>query len=280
MKNNHQRGIGLLLVTAFLWSLSGVLIKGISWNAMAVAGIRSLIAALTILCFMRKPPNRHFTWPRVGAIFSYAGMVLFFVMATKLTTAANAILLQYTAPIYTAFFAFILLKEPVHKKDVFSIVVILGGMVLFFFESLKGGNALGNGLSILSGVAFALMSVFLKMEKANDPLQGVFWGNMLAFFIALPFMGELEWTTFNGLGVLFLGVFQLGFSYILYSKAIVHVSALEGVLIPILEPVLSPIWVMLVQGEVPSFYTLLGGMIVIFGVVSRSIEWRKTPRRA
>ena len=151
-------------------------------------------------------------------------------------------------------------------------------MVLFFFESLKGGNALGNSLAILSGVAFGLMSVFLKMEKENDPIQGVFWGNLLAFCIALPFMGKLEWTLFNSLSVLFLGIFQLGISYILYSKAIVHVSALEGVLIPILEPVLSPIWVMLVQGEVPSMYTLLGGSIVILGVVSRSIEWKKKQR--
>ena len=119
-----------------------------------------------------------------------------------------------------AIFAYILLKEPIHKKDILSFLIILSGMVLFFFESLKGGNALGNSLAILSGVAFGLMSVFLKMEKENDPIQGVFWGNLLAFCIALPFMGKLEWTLFNSLSVLFLGIFQLGISSILYSKAI------------------------------------------------------------
>ncbi|PHV71827.1 EamA family transporter [Sporanaerobium hydrogeniformans] len=274
MKNNHQKGIVLLLVTAFLWSLGGVLIKGITWNSMGVAGTRSLIAALTILCLTGKP-KLHFTWPRIWAILAYAGTVLIFVVSTKLTTAANAILLQYTAPIYTAFFGYVLLKEPVHKKDVVSIVIILGGMVIFFIESLSGGNLVGDALALFSGVTFSLMTVFMRMEKDNDPVQCIFWGNLLAFFIALPFMGKLEWNISNGMGILILGTCQLGISYILYSKAIVHVTALEGVLIPILEPILNPIWVMLVQREVPSFYTFLGGAIVILGVVSRSIEWKK-----
>ncbi|MDF2613569.1 MAG: protein of unknown function transrane [Clostridia bacterium] len=270
MNDNRQKGIFLLVGTAVLWSLGGVLIKGVTWNGTAVAGIRSIIAACVILCFMGKP-NFKFTWPRIGAIVSYAATVLLFVIATKKTTAANAILLQYTAPIYTAILGTWLLKERVYKKDITCIFIIFAGMILFFIDSLKAGNILGDLFALLSGVSFGFMSVFMRIEKDNAPMQSVFWGNILAFIITIPFMGGIVITVPSIIGILLLGVFQLGLSYVLYSKAIKHVSALEAVLIPIIEPILNPIWVMLLQKEVPSLYAVIGGMIVIIGVTVRGM---------
>jgi len=270
MGYNRKKGILLLIATAILWSLGGVLIKGVTWNGITVAGIRSIIAAGVILCFMGKPSFK-FTWPRIGAIIAYAATVLLFVISTKKTTAANAVLLQYTAPIYTAILGAWLLKERVYKKDVLCILVIFAGMILFFIDSLKAGNVGGDLLALLSGVAFGSMSVFMRMERDNSPMQSVFWGNILAFIIAVPFMGNVTVTMPNIVGVALLGVFQLGLSYVLYSTAIKHVTALEAALIPIIEPLLNPIWVMLLQKEVPSFYAIVGGIIVILGVTVRGL---------
>ncbi len=274
MDSNRQKGIVLLLLTAVLWSLGGMLIKGVTWNGIAVAGMRSAIAACVILCFIGKP-NFKFTLPRIGATISYAATVLLFVMATKMTTAANAILLQYTAPIYAALLGAWLLKERVYKKDIMCIVVIFCGMILFFVDGLKGGNIVGDLFALLSGVSFGVMSVFMRMEKDNDPMQSVFWGNILTFMITAPFMRELTFTMPNVVGILLLGIFQLGLSYVIYSKAIKHVTALEAVLIPIVEPLLNPIWVMLLQKEVPTLYAIIGGSIVLIGVTVRAISPKK-----
>ncbi|WP_069998147.1 DMT family transporter [Cellulosilyticum sp. I15G10I2] len=274
MNHNRQKGILLLIGTAILWSLGGVLIKGVQWSGVTVAGMRSIIAAIVILIFMGKPSFK-FTWARLGAVISYAATVLLFVMATKMTTAANAILLQYTAPIYTALLGIGLLKERVYKKDVVCIGIIFAGMILFFIDSLKVGNILGDVLALLSGVSFGVMSVFMRMERDNDPVQSIFWGNIVTCIVTLPFMGQLTFTTESVIGILLLGVFQLGLSYILYSKAIKHVSALEAVLIPIIEPLLNPIWVMLLQKEVPSLYAVIGGVIVIGGVTARALNPKK-----
>lgn len=272
MRDQKRKASVLCLIgTAILWSLGGVFIKGVTWNSMGIASGRSLIAALTIALFMGKPSLK-FTKARIGAIVCYAGVTVSFVMATKMTTAANAILLQYTAPIYTALLSIWLLKEPVHKKDILSIGIILGGMVLFFIDSLKIGNFSGDILALFAGVCFGFMHVFMRMEKDNDPMQSTFWGNILAFCITLPFVGQLEWSINNMAGVLFLGIFQIGIAYVLYSKAIPHVSALEAVLIPIIEPILNPVWVMLIQKEVPSVYAIIGGIIVVAGATFKTIS--------
>ena len=267
---NHKKSILFLILTAILWSLGGMFIKAMTWNGIAVAGVRGAIAALTLLCFMGKP-NLKFTWSKIGAIVAYAGTSLIFVMATKKTTAANAILLQYTAPIYTAILGHWLLKEKVHKKDIICIGVILGGMILFFVDGLAVGNITGDLLALLAGVCFGCMHVFMRMEKDNNPIEAMFWGNLLVFAISIPWLGDIALTGVNVGSILFLGIIQMGLSYFLYSKAIQHVTALEAIIIPIIEPILNPVWVFLVQGEAPSIWAIIGGVIVVFGVAIRSI---------
>ncbi len=260
----------LLALTAVLWSLGGLLIKLVDWNPVAIAGTRSLIAAALILFFIKKPDFR-FTFLKFAASFVYAATVITFVAATKLTTAANAIVLQYTAPIYVAILGAVFLREKVRWYDIITIAAVFGGMLLFFIDKLSAGGMLGNILGIISGVFFALIALLLKLQKDDSPLDRIFWGNVMTALIALPFMFQSVPDAKSLAGIGLLGIFQLGFSYILFSVAIKNVSALEAVLIPVIEPVLNPIWVALVVHEVPGFYSILGGSLVLTIITARCV---------
>jgi drug/metabolite transporter (DMT)-like permease len=260
----------MLVVTAALWSLGGILIKFVSLNPIAIAGMRSLIAAIIILFFIKKPDFR-FTPIKVASAFVYAATVMTFVIATKLTTAANAIVLQYTAPIYVAFFGAVFLKEKVRWYDILTILFVFGGMVLFFFDKLSTGGLLGNIIAVVSGVAFAFVALLLRLQRDESPLDRIFWGNILTFLVSVPFLFKTKPDTGSIIGIVLLGTVQLGFSYIIYSVAIKNVTALEAVLIPMIEPILNPIWVALFLKEVPGIFSLVGGLTVIGAVAIRCV---------
>lgn len=266
----RNQAIGFLVGASILWSLGGLLIKSINWNPLAIAGARSGIAVLVMLIYQRK---FHFQWSvtRILGALAYAGTVTLFVTATKLTTAANAILLQYTAPIYTAIFGAWILKEKANKLDWLTIGIVLGGMSLFFVDKLSFGNISGNICGILSGIAFALTAIFLRKQKDDSPLDSIILGNILTFLIGLPFMLQSVPSPSSWLPLVMLGVFQLGISYILYASAFRYVTALEAILIPIIEPILNPLWVFLVFGEIPGPWALLGGFIVLAAVTTRCV---------
>jgi drug/metabolite transporter (DMT)-like permease len=265
------RAIIYLIVTALLWSSGGLLIKLVAWNPVAIAGTRSAIAALVIFAFRRK---MKFNWgfAQLGGAFCYAGTVILFVTATKLTTAANAILLQYTAPIYVAILSYWFLMERITRSDLLTIAAAFGGMFLFFLDDLSAGGFWGNVVAIFSGVAFAGTVLFLRKQKQSSPLESVFLGNILTFLIGLPFILRSAPQAIGWLGLVLLGVFQLGFSYILYAEAIRHVTALEGILIPIIEPVLNPVWVFLLLGEKPGRWAVVGGIIILVSVTLRCVS--------
>lgn len=267
----RNQALLLLVITATLWSLGGLLIKSVAWNPVSIAGTRSLIAAALMLIYCRKP---HFNWSKaqIGGAVAYAGTVIMFVTATKMTTAANAILLQYTAPIYTAIFGAWFLKERTSKLDWLTIALVFVGMGLFFVDKISPGNLLGNIIAIVSGVSFAGTALFLRKQKDGSPLESLILGNLVTGLIGIPFMFQSFPTTMaNWFSLAALGIFQLGISYILYSKAIKHVTALEAILIPIIEPILNPIWVFLFMGEVPGPWALVGGAIVLFSVTGRCV---------
>jgi drug/metabolite transporter (DMT)-like permease len=259
-----RRSVALLflVLTAILWSAGGLLIKLVSLNPIAIAGLRSIIAALLILCFIKKPDFR-FTPIKFAAAFMYAATVISFVCATKMTTAANAIIIQYTAPIYVIIFGALFLKEKVKWYDVTTIFIILGGMILFFIDKLSLSGLMGNLMAAFSGIAFAFTILLLKLQKDDSPLNRIFWGNVLTAIIAIPFMFQAMPDTKSLIGIGLLGVFQLGFSYILFTIAIKNVSALEAVLIPMIEPILNPIWVAIFLNEIPSVFSIFGGLIVV-----------------
>lgn len=270
---DYKRGVRLLVLASVLWSFSGVCIKLMDWNGYAVAGMRSLIAAGVLLLWLRRPrlPQNRWQW---AAALSYAGLVVLMVVSTKRTTAANAILLQYTAPIYSAALGYWLLREPVRRRDAASIALILVGLAVFLCDGLAGGRMSGNLLALLSGVCYGAMNVFMRMGGAAAPGINVFWGNLLAFFLMLPFFGHMEMDARNVGIVLFLGVFQLGLAYVLYAAAIPHVPALSATIITVLEPILNPVWVMLFYGERPSVWTVTGGALVLLAIVLRSVRDR------
>jgi drug/metabolite transporter (DMT)-like permease len=264
----QKRAVAQLVITALLWSSGGILIKWVAWNPLAIAGGRSIIAALVMLAYQRK---MRFNWgfAQLGGAACYALTVILFVAANKMTTAANAILLQYTAPIYVAIFSYWLLKERVTRLDLGIIAMAIAGMVLFFLDDLSAGGYWGNLVAILSGISFAGTALFLRKQKNESPLESVFLGNLLTFMIGLPFMLQSSPNPAGWVGLILLGVLQLGCSYILYAEALKHVTALEGILIPILEPILNPIWVFLLLGEKPGKWAVFGGIIVLTAVVLR-----------
>lgn len=264
------QAIGLLILTAILWSFGGLLIKWIPWNPLAIAGTRSGIAALVILIGLGRPKLKWSPVLFAGAL-AYCATVLLFVVATKWTTAANAILLQYTAPIYVAIFSRWFLGERTTRLDWATIFVVLSGMSLFFVERISAQGFWGNICAILSGVGFAWMTLLLRKQKDASPLGSVLLGNLLTFLICIPFCLTPPETVPSWIGLLLLGIFQIGLSYILYSMAIRHVTALEASLFPILEPILNPIWVSLFIGERPGFWEFAGGLLVLGAMTGRGI---------
>jgi drug/metabolite transporter (DMT)-like permease len=269
----------MLLLTAALWSLAGILIKYIDWNPMAINGVRSIIAVIVIYpLFIRK---KKIVWsrPLIFGALAYAVTVMSFVTANKLTTAANAILLQYTSPLFVALFSIWLLKEKIRLLDWISIAFILGGMCLFFLDDLTPGNMAGNLLGILSGIAFAFLAIFLRMQKDASPVVSIFLGNVLTSLIGIPFMFKNVPGLNDWIALFILGLFQLTIPYILFSFAIKHVSALESMLIPMVEPLLNPIWVLIFLHERPGEWALAGGAIVLLSVVARGyIVYRRSSK--
>lgn len=302
LDNNKKVKSALMLVaTGVLWSFGGVFIKLVNWNPFAIAGSRSAIAALIMLLYIRKSKIKDFLCKSkkpaggeiadlpassnarafkeylknltavqiLGAVF-YAATVISFVAANKLTTAANAILLQYTAPIYILIFGAWFLNEKATMVDWISVFFTFAGMILFFLDDLSRGNLWGNLLAIFSGVTFSVMVMLFRKQKEGSPIESAFLGNIVTAIAAIPFMFQsVPKDVGSWIGILFLGVLQLGISYILYSEAIKHVSALEASLIPIIEPILNPVWVFIGDGEVPGPWSIVGGIVVLVSVTGK-----------
>ncbi|MDH8676739.1 DMT family transporter [Fusibacter bizertensis] len=275
MKTNGRIfAIVCVVLASLLWSTGGLLIKMVSWHPIAISGMRSGISSLVMLILYfsvyKRLPRRPNKYVLMGAI-NYMFLVMLFVSANKLTTSANAILLQFTAPAWAMVIGAFFLKEKFSKKDVSTVIIVFLGMLLFFVGDLKSGSLIGNTLAVVSGISMALMIISLKRIQGRKPIEIVIWGNILTFFIAIPFYSGITLTSANIIGVLLLGVFQLGLSYIFFTKGIENVSVLEGILIPVLEPLLNPFWVFLGTGEKPSVFAFIGGVIVLSAVVYHSI---------
>lgn len=271
MNKDKKKSIVLIFFTAVLWSTGGMLIKLVNLNPIAIAGYRSIFAAFLISFFIRRSAFR-FSWNKVLGAISYTAMVILFVSATKATTAASAILLQYTSPVYIAILGGWLLKEKATIRDWVVIFFVIIGMVLFFMDDISSGSLKGNILAVLSGVAMALNAIFMRREKDADPLENVFWGCILTILIAIPFMVKYVPDINGWAGIGLLGIFQLGLPYILYAKAIKHITALQSTFLGLIEPLLSPVWVFLTIGELPGLMSVLGGVVVLTSVTIGCIK--------
>jgi len=269
-QNKKINAIILLAVTAIMWSLGGLLIKSVNAHPLAISGTRSAISCLIILLYVKKP-KFNWSFPQIAAGVTYASMVILFVAANKFTTAANAILLQYTAPIFVALLSAWMLKEKPKTVDWVAIVVVFGGMVLFFIDSIDTRGLAGNIFGLLSGISYGLFTIFMRMQKDGSPVESVIMGNAITAIIGLPFLFSEIPDTKGWLSLVVLGVVQLGIPYILYSKAITNATALEASLITMIEPILNPVWVILIIGERPGLFSIIGGIIVIVSVAVRCV---------
>jgi drug/metabolite transporter (DMT)-like permease len=271
MPNSRKIAVLQLIGAAILWSTGGVLVKFIDWNPMAIAGCRSGIAALVLVFAVGR---LHLTWslPQLGGAVCYAAMVILFVVGNKLTTAANVIFLQYTAPVYVALLSSYFLKEKTTKKDWMILAVVVLGMILLVSDNLSLTGGLGNLCGILSGMSFAAMVILLRKQKEGSAVESVVLGNILTMLVSLPFLFD-EGPSLAGWGCLWLlGIFQLGFSYVLYTRALKVVTALEAVLIPYFEPVLNPLWAFLFIHESPGPSAMVGGAIILAAVAVKSVS--------
>jgi drug/metabolite transporter (DMT)-like permease len=270
IENDRYKGIAAAVIASVLWSTGGLFIKLSDWNPIALSGSRSLISSLVMLAYMKKPKITK-SKPQILGAISYAATVICFVIANKLTTAANAILLQYTAPIFVAIMGAWILKEKIHWYDLVSIAVVFLGISLFFVQGIEGGNALGNIVAILSGFSMACATIFLRLQKDGSGVETTWLGNILTFIISLPFILKAQFDFKNIIIIVVLGVFQLGISYIFYVNSLKHITALEAILITVIEPLLNPLWVYIFTGEAPGMLAIIGGAIVIIAIIMRNV---------
>ena len=258
-----------MLICAALWSVAGIFIKLIPWNGFAVAGMRSLIAGLTIAVYMLITRRRYILSRRtvVGGIMT-AGVYTCFTVANKLTTAANAIVLQFTCPVFIVILSAIFLKQKIRKKDLAVVIATLAGIALFFFDQLKPGYILGNFVAIAAGMFMAVMFILVGNMEGDERFSTITNGQFLTFFVGLPFIiaTKPEFTAAATASILVLGVFQLGISYILYVKSTQYCPPLACCLLGALEPLLNPVWVLIFDGERPGVWALIGGIIVVVSI--------------
>lgn len=260
----------MLVIAALLWSLGGLFIKLVDLNPIIIAGIRSLGAAIVFLFYIKKPK---WYWGKyfIAGIISYSLMVILYVAAIRLTTAANAIFLQFTAPLWVIIFGYFILKETVTKFDILAILFIFLGMGLFFVDELSFYGFWGNIIALISGVCFALVTVLIRKEK-NFAFEIVLFGNAITALICFPFILEgFSNSSYIDLLIIFaLGIFQLGIPYLLYTKALKYVKAIDAILTGMIEPVLNPLWVFLFLGEVMGEWAFIGGSMVLIGSLGRA----------
>ena len=254
-----------------MWSLAGFNIKMIQWPAEAIAGGRSLIAVILLApLFLRKgrfQVNRYV----LGGAICYAAFNYCFILSTKLTTSAMAIMMQYTAPIYVALLSWVFLRERITRSDIVSVIAVFGGMLLFFLDSTGSGSMLGNVIAIFNGVTFAGISIFLRLQKDGDPALSMYLGNVISAVIGTPFMVSAGKLDFASLLFLLLAGILVAVTYTLYAKASTGLSALETVLLPIIDPLMNPVWVFLFLGEAPGALSLLGSGVILVTVTGRVV---------
>ena len=266
---------------ALFWSTSGLFIKLVDSDPFFIAGARSFIAAFTMIAlrriFMRKPFRGITAALRTPAFwvsgFAYSATMTSFVVANKLTSSANVILLQYSAPVWAAILSIALLKERPRAENWIGLALVLGGLVIIFHDSLASASLLGDVIALASGITFALNSVCMRMQKDADPAYSLVLSNIITSFFALPFLFTgCAGLSLPALGAItFMGTVQIGLASILFAYGIKRVSALAALIIACVEPVFNPVWVFIVTGEKPAVNSIIGGAIIVFAVMFSNV---------
>ncbi len=266
----RRRSILFLILAAVLWSTGGLMIKSSTWQPLAIMVGRNIFSSTVLLLYLRRLPTRWTRWKLIAAA-SHLLTAFLFITSTKLTTAANAIFLQYTAPLYIILLAFWFLHERPTRTDWFSMIVIFSGMFLFFGDKLSLQGLQGNILAALSGLTMAMMTVSLRAQRDGTPIESILIAQLFTLVFGFPLLLHESWTATNWLIVAYLGVFQIGLAFLLFTSALKHVPAMEATLIGTLEPVLNPLWVAFFLAETPGAFATMGACIVLAGVVFNAV---------
>ncbi|HVF24677.1 MAG TPA: EamA family transporter [Anaerolineales bacterium] len=273
----RRKAILFLILAAALWSTAGVFVKALDWGPVSILAGRGLFTSIVFLLYLRRLPAKWSRWMLLAAGASIATQFLF-IISTKLTTAANSIFLQYTAPIYVVMLAYWLLREKPSRYDWIAMGIIFLGMLLFFGDQISTEGFYGNILAVISGVTAAVMMVSFRAQKDSSPEDSVLLASLLIAIFGFPSILKESWTITAWLSIAYLGVIQIGLAFILFTKGIKHIPALEANLIGTLEPILSPVWVFLFLGERMGAFALLGGLVVLVGVIINAIASTQVDR--
>lgn len=279
------KGVLAVVACAVFWSSGGLLIKLVPWNPLLIAGSRSAVAAIFMYAVGRRGGALRITfspWQLAGAA-AYGATMLLFVLANKLTAAANAILLQYSAPIYAAFLGWALLGEKPRWDQWAALPVVAAGLLLFLGEGIAGGSLAGDAVALLSGLTFGANSVFMRRQKDGSPEGAFLLAHLAVAAIGLPAglaLGRPTITPQALAAVFALGIFQIGVASFLFAYGIRRVSAVQAMLAASAEPILNPVWVFLFVGEVPSPGALAGGALIVGAVTASSIAGARARARA
>ena len=271
----NERRTGLLWIAgaALLWSTGGIGIKAIADPPLTVTFYRSVFAAITLMLVFRRDGMSVKRTPNFFvAIVCYGACLTSFVVATRLTTAANAIFLQYAGVVWVLLLSPLVLREPMRRRDIIAIVVAMSGMALFFVGKFEARGMAGNAMALLSSIFFA--GLILSLRREHDASRAaVLWGNVFVAIALIPFVAhDLALTMKSLAALLFLGVFQIGFAYAAFVKGLKHVTATEASLTGMLEPVANPIWVLLFLGERPSVFAIAGGIVVLTAIAWHTMQ--------
>ncbi len=279
--SSKQKGPLLVFLAAVFYSIGGLCIKVIPWGGMAINGGRTAIALVVIggyLLAIRHRPRLN-RWVMLGALCVCSTNILFSV-ANKMTTAANAIVLQFTAPIFVMLLSALFFRRRPARLDLAACAVVLGGIVLCFADSLSGGGLAGDVLALLSGLTYA--GVFLMNDMPDsDAISSVFWGDVISAVVGLPFVAlETDFSLVPMVSLLVLGVFQVAVAYILLTVGLKTTPAVTASLVSGIEPVLNPILVAVFYREHMGALSLAGAAVVILGVVGYNVLRGIQERRA
>ena len=266
----HRRDIVWIFLAALLWSTGGIGIKAIADSPLKVTFYRSLFAAIALFAVFGRDVWGRRRWRSttafIAAIVCYGACLTTFVVATRWTTAANAIFLQYAGVVWVLLRSPLVVREPMRMRDVVAIIVAIAGMALFFVGKFEARGMSGNAMALVSSVFFA--GLILALRREHDAAQAaVTWGNLVLALALLPFVAHDLALTPKSFGVLaFLGLFQIGLAYAFFVKGLKYVTATQASLTGMLEPVANPIWVFLFLGERPSVFAIAGGAIVLAAI--------------
>ena len=269
---SHKKAIAITCFVALMWSLAGFNIKMIEWSPYAIAAGRSLVAVILLAPMVLRKGFQKIDRYVIGGAICYAAFNYCFITSTTLTSSAIAIMMQYTAPIYVALLSWLFLRERVGWADIISVGFVLLGMIFFFLDSNSGGSLKGNIVSIFNGITFAGISIFLRLQKDGNPALSMYLGNVISAVAGLPIMWNAGMPDTISLLFLLLAGLLVAVSYTLYAKASTGLSALETVLIPIIDPVMNPVWVFLFLDERPGALTIVGAAVILVSVTIRVVS--------